>query len=104
MPTPTLWGSEFRINPAAPGNQDSAQVVALKDGTFAAVWFSLVNGVLALQGQVYDAIGTPKSNVFAVNTTVIALAHSRSASITVLEDGRFAVAWSSFGPDFVQNA
>ena len=87
MPEPTLWGSEFRINPAMVGDQSGAQVVALKDGSFAGVWFSLLNGNLVLQGQVYDAAGTPQSGVFTVNTTPIAFAHARSASLTVLEDG-----------------
>jgi Ca2+-binding RTX toxin-like protein len=103
MPAPVLWGSEFRINPPSAGYQEDAQLIALKDGSFAAVWYSNVAGQLALHGQVYDTVGTPMSGVFVVNTTPIALNLGSSASLTVLEDGRFVVVWSSYGADFTQN-
>jgi Ca2+-binding RTX toxin-like protein len=38
MPTPTKWGSEFRVNTVVQGAQNNADVAAFRDGRFAVAW------------------------------------------------------------------
>ncbi|SCZ04728.1 cadherin domain-containing protein [Microvirga guangxiensis] len=94
-----LWGPERILN--KPNGyfygEERIQVQSYSDGSFVAVWQS--NGSdrdgagnsSAIIGRVFNADGTPRSEEFIVNSTV-AGQQSRPV-LTILKDGRFAVAW-----------
>jgi hypothetical protein len=104
MPTPVFWGPEFRIHAVPTGDQTRPKIVSLPDGSFVAVWNSQIGLNAQFEGRLFDAAGNPKGDSFVVNTTPIVLTHVMSIDIAALNDGRFAVTWSNYGPDFQQTA
>ena len=59
MTVPSRYGSEFRVNTTITGNQDSASIAALSNGTFVVVWEddSYLGDNLVKQ-QIYHADGS----------------------------------------------
>jgi len=92
-------GSEFQVNTYTTGSQRDSSVAADGDGGFVVVWES--NGSagsdssgLSIQGQRYDASGSPVGSQFQINTWVIK--NQADPSVAVDADGDFVVAWSSY--------
>lgn len=94
---------DFRLNSYTEFNQDDPNVVALAGGGFVAVWrdaeqddpgFDSTSGVYA---RTFDDAGRPQGREFRVHQGRAGdqvLPH-----VAALDDGGFAVAWSSDGPN-----
>jgi hypothetical protein len=91
-------GPEFRINVFTTGVQRPTSVASAADGGFVVVWESNNQdgsgyGIFARQ---YDATGAPGSE-FQVNQFFTST--QSSPAVAAASDGRFVVAWTSFGQD-----
>jgi Ca2+-binding RTX toxin-like protein len=102
----TKSGSEFLVNTATAGDQQSPSVAALGDGRFVAAWSDASHtgsdvSFTAITAQVFNADGTKSGAAFQVNTATFN--HQYSPTIAVLADGRFVVSWTdlSNSPDDV---
>ncbi len=100
MTSPIAWGAIFPVNSTITGSQFLPQIAALKDGSFVAVWTDISQtgadtSGMAVRGQLFNADGSKKGGEFLVNTTT--LGSQGLSDVTVLNDGRFVVAW--FGDD-----
>jgi serralysin len=98
MTTSAAWGSAFPVNTTIKAAQYDPKMCALKDGSFVAVWTDHSNTGPdtqggAIRGQLFSADGTRKGAEFLINTTTAGL--QVSPDVTVLNDGRFVVAWQS---------
>lgn len=106
MATPVLWGTaDILVNVPNDFAQGDPQVVALKDGTFLAVWADASKGTADwdIRGQIFHADGTKKGTDFIVNgreipsggggTTIDYTGTQTKPKVAVLADGRFVVTW-----------
>jgi hypothetical protein len=99
-PDNTPTGSEFQVNTYTTDRQSYSSVAMDADGDFVVVWESSgssgtdTSGA-SIQGQRYDAAGTPQGSEFQVN----AYTTNRQGfpSVAMDADGDFVVAWESFG-------
>ncbi|MBB4041073.1 Ca2+-binding RTX toxin-like protein [Microvirga flocculans] len=97
-------GNEFVVNTTTTSYQFAPTITALPDGGFVVAWTDLSNSpddpfLAALRAQVFNADGSKVGDEFLVNTTT--KADQKQASMTMLLDGRFIVAWTddSKSPD-----
>jgi Ca2+-binding RTX toxin-like protein len=90
---------EFRVNTTTVSDQGSPAITALSSGGFLVTWTSnLQDGSsTGVYAQRYDGAGVAQRTEFRVNTTT--QSEQRSAAITALPNGDFAVTWSSFALD-----
>jgi serralysin len=98
MTTSAAWGSAFPVNTTIQDFQLTPKFHALKDGSFVAVWtdYSRTGADTqggAIRGQLFNADGSRKGAEFLVNTTTAGF--QVNPDVTVLNDGRFVVAWHS---------
>lgn len=96
MTTSIAWGPVSPVNTTTKSWQVKPKVKALKDGSFVALWTDLSRtgadtDSFAVRGQLFNADGTKKSGEFLVNTTTAG--EQAFPGVTVLNDGRFVVAW-----------
>jgi hypothetical protein len=93
-------GPELRVNTFTTGVQSHPAVAADAAGGFVVVWTSSVNqdgddyGVF---GRRYDATGAPIGGEFQVNSYTTSAQYG--PSVAMASDGRFVVAWQSYGQD-----
>jgi Ca2+-binding RTX toxin-like protein len=97
MSTPIKSGTEFLVNTTTQQGQGSPDVTPLPDGRFVVVWEDLsqtggdVSGN-AVKAQIFNADGSKRGGEFLMNTTTANGQYQ--PAVTVLSDGRFAVAWT----------
>jgi len=96
MVTPIRIGSKFRLNTTTLHRQSEPQLCLLKDGSFVAVWNDANVPAhrygTAIRGQFFNADGTKQGKEFLVSISNGHIDQS-DPSVTVLNDGRFVVAW-----------
>ena len=90
---------ETRVNTYTNGTQAASHVIPLTDGGWLVVWQSAgqdgnLEGIFQ---QRFDAKGYAVGSETQVNTYTAS--YQRDASVTLLEDGGWIVAWSSYGQD-----
>jgi len=92
-------GGEFRVNQHATDNQHLPQVAMDADGDFVVVWQSWLQdgSQYGTYARRYDRAGTPVGGEFLVNQTTAY--GQRQAAVSMDDDGRFVVTWTSFGQD-----
>jgi Ca2+-binding RTX toxin-like protein len=100
MAASTFWGTQFLINTTIKDDRENVRLHALKDGSFLAVWqdFSTFGGATdtsLIRAQILNADGSKRGLEFSVGSAVGA--HQSDPAVTVLNDGRFVVAWESRG-------
>jgi len=97
MASPITWGSVFPVNSTIKSDQFDPKIYALKDGSFVAVWTddseTETDINTAIRGQLFNADGSKKGGEFLINTTTDG--YQDHPVVTVLNDGRFVVAWES---------
>jgi hypothetical protein len=91
-------GAEFRVDSYTAKRHTAAQVAAADDGSFVVVWSARDEGSeYEVFARLFDGEGTPRGGEFAIS------AHQSGSQIqpvpAILDQGRFIVAWSSFGQD-----
>jgi len=93
-------GGEFQVNTYTTGYQLDSSVASDANGNFVVVWAS--NGSAgtdtssySIQGQRYNASGSPVGAQFQVNTYTTN--EQRSPSVASDANGNFVVAWQSYG-------
>ncbi len=91
-------GTPFQVNSSSAGDQLQPQVAMAADGQFWVVWESSDRdgdgfGVMARR---YSATGTPQGSEFLVNSTTTG--EQRYAKVSIADNGRVAVSWSSLTP------
>jgi len=104
-PTPVYsvnsLGDKFLVNTYTSNDQKNPTVHLSDDGTFTIVWQSYEQAGTGsdydIYAQRYDANANPIGGEFRVNTHT--LDTQQSPSISILDDGTFFIAWSSFGQD-----
>jgi Ca2+-binding RTX toxin-like protein len=88
----TALGATFTIGANQPGLNFNPAITGLPDGRFMVTWqHQRLNNDYDVQGQLFNADGSPAGDVFTVNTTTFNW--QTDPSITVLADGRIVVAW-----------
>lgn len=92
-------GAEFQVNTTMLGWQHLPSVAMAGDGHFVVAWFSheLDGSDYGVAAQRYNNLGIPLGGEFQVNTYEIG--NQSWPAVTVADDGRFVVAWSSDGQD-----
>lgn len=90
-----LVKDEFPVNADTGGDQSGGDVTALPDGGYLITWSGHIPGGSSRQiiAKRYDADGNVVMPDFQVNTTDTG--HKTSASVAVLADGGFIIAWAS---------
>ena len=97
---PEPAGEEFQINTYATGAQREAALAADTEGNFVVVWDSDGSDGTdthgrSIQGQLYDASGTPVGGQFQVNSYT--LNNQQRPAVAVEPQGGFVVVWESIG-------
>ena len=102
----TPAGDEFRVNTVTAADQHSSEAALLTSGDFVVVWESgpgeddqtaQDGDDFGIFGQLFDGTGQPVGAEFAVNNWTDG--EQTQVDVAALPDGRFVVAWRSFGPD-----
>lgn len=83
---------DFRVNTSGAGNQDSAKLTALSDGGFAVVWDTDNDSNIKLQR--FDANAAKVGG--EVNIAAASGAQEFAPAISLLSDGGYVVAWTSY--------
>lgn len=92
-------GGEFRVNTTTNLIQEAPAVTLLSDGGFVVVFESQpAAGQFEIRGQRYNANAQPVDGEFLVRP-VTGGASQRWPDVTALENGGFAVVWSTFETD-----
>ena len=89
-------GPETLVNTAAYSFQFSPSVTGLAGGGYVVTWEGYGSPALdtfEIKAQLYDANGQAVGGEFQVNTETAN--HQRSAVVTALDDGGFAIAWKT---------
>ncbi len=90
-------GDEFRVNTYTTGSQSKPSIAMAPDGSFVITWSSSDGSSSGVYAQCYNASGQPIGGEFRVNTYTT---DSQSwPSIAIAADGRFVIAWTSYGQD-----
>ncbi|MGV3526475.1 MAG: hypothetical protein ACO1RX_19815 [Candidatus Sericytochromatia bacterium] len=98
-------GTEFRVNTATSGSQNSSSVALDDDGDFVVTWASARDDGSSIQARRYlssDDFTNPQNAEFQIATTGTTN-ELRSPQIALDGEGDFVVAWNSYGynnPDF----
>lgn len=91
--------NQFQVNTATVGRQSNPAVAGLADGSFAVVWLDrqgeLVDQDSGIAMQRANAQGQLLGGILQVNTYTPGF--QRFPDVTALDDGRFVVAWESYG-------
>jgi len=94
-------GSEFLINSYETDQQINPKVVLKNDGSFIVTWQSheQINNASGfdIYARIFDANGNPVSSEFLVNSYTSD--DQQNPDINLLNDGRFFIAWDSYGQD-----
>jgi hypothetical protein len=91
-------GPEFRINSATTGGPWKPSVAVSADGRFVVTWMSGGDGSdSGVSGQRYGSDGLVAGPEFRVNSYTTS--RQTNPSVAVAADGRFVVAWMSYGAD-----
>jgi hypothetical protein len=92
-------GPEFRVNGTTAGGQEDPGIGMAADGRFVVAWASSGQdgGGYGIYAQRYAADGAPLGTEFRVNTHT--LDDQMAPSVAMAADGRFIVAWESYGQD-----
>ncbi|MEQ9409865.1 MAG: SdrD B-like domain-containing protein [Fuerstiella sp.] len=96
-------GPEFRINTTTPGSQSlqgftgGRAVASDSAGRFVVVWTGPDGDGAGIFAQRFDADGVPLAGEFRVNSQTSG--SQQSPAIGMSSDGRFVIAWNSFGQD-----
>lgn len=92
-------GSEFTVNTWTTGDQQAPAVDMAGDGRFVVVWQSdgQDGDGWGIYGQRYDAQGGLEGGEFLVPTVVAG--NQMKPAVTMVDDGRFVVAWQSDNVD-----
>ncbi|MBF9232012.1 calcium-binding protein [Microvirga alba] len=94
MATPVLWG-EFLVNTKTNGVQKAAQLQALDNGRFLAVWQDTSDSdtghVSAIYAQHFYSGAVPNGDPIRINTTLAGT--NTNPVVTALSDGRLVYAW-----------
>jgi hypothetical protein len=95
----TPAGGQFQVNSYTTSSQYKAAVAADGQGDFVVVWAGYgsygTDTSLTIQGQSYDASGTPVGGQFQVNSYTTG-SQNRPA-VAMDAQGHFAVVWDSYG-------
>ena len=83
--------TEFLVNTTTAGTQNKSAVAADAVGNFVVTWRQ--SGTNTIMGQRFDANGKTLGGEFQVNTT--ATLSIADPAVTMTDDGRFAVAWTT---------
>ncbi len=99
MAFPFRYGSEFLINTTTLNAQRDAEITALADGRFVAIWQddSAIGGDTsgaAVRGQLFNADGSKVGLEFLVNTTTAGGQYH--PTVAALPDGRFVAVWTDW--------
>jgi hypothetical protein len=87
-----LLHGDIQVNTTTAGNQNEVSLLALHDGGFIATWED--DGVSAVRGQRFDAMGNKIGTEFLVKDNSATGNPTDSHDSAVLSDGRFAYAIS----------
>jgi hypothetical protein len=85
-------GNEFRINNLSNQEQRDPAMAITAAGNFVVTWTVAQGGGENVYGRVFDALGSPQSEVFRVNTST--LGHQNASSVAMDQAGNFVVAWT----------
>lgn len=92
-PDGAVSGPAFLLNPQTNGTQNSPEIVALKGGGFALIYYELLAASARIIVQVHDDLGSQLGPATTITVDdVIGLADGIGA--TLLEDGRIFVTWT----------
>lgn len=91
-------GSEFQVNTITSENQGGPAIAMNGDGDFVVIWYSSHDDAsdLVVQGQLFDDLGAPVGNEFAVNTSAYIQQFNGFRGVGMNNDG-FVAAWTSYG-------
>lgn len=92
-------GPEFQIHSSALAEQAWPQVAAADSGDFVVVWHSQEQdgSAYGVFGQRFDSAGSPAGSEFQINTYTPSW--QRAPVVAAAGNGKFAVAWASYGQD-----
>ncbi|HEY9602491.1 MAG TPA: putative Ig domain-containing protein [Allocoleopsis sp.] len=92
-------GSEFKVNTTSTNYQLYSTVAMDSDGDFVVTWssFGQDGSSYGVYAQRYNAAGQSVGSEFQVNTTTSN--EQQYSTVAMGADGRFVVAWSSYGQD-----
>jgi hypothetical protein len=94
----TPRGTEFRVNTATLGFQQSAEIAMAPNGDFVIAWADERGDPdWAVMAQRFDASGAPRGANFRVNT--FTTSYQTHPAVAVDNAGNFVVVWSSLGQD-----
>jgi len=88
-------GSEILVNQLTEGNQEFADIAALKNGQFVVTWQDSGNSIgfgAEIKAQIFDAAGGKVGDEFLVNTSLTG--DQQKPVVTSLSDGNFVIAWN----------
>ena len=91
-------GPEFSVNSNPNGIPVLADVAALSNGNFVAIWVDVYEKHHGIFGQIYDPQGNLVGSEFQVHTTPIEFYDSSSFSVDTKE-GEFIVVWDNLHKD-----
>jgi len=96
----TAVGGQFQVNTCTTSHQNRPAVAVDGQGNFVVVWDSWCShgtdtDGLSIQGQRYDASGTPAGGQFQVNSYTTARQYE--AAVAAGGQGNFVVVWESWG-------
>jgi Ca2+-binding RTX toxin-like protein len=89
-------GGDVLVNTATSRSQFDASITALAEGGYVVAWTDTGAGSV-IKAQIYSAAGTRVGTEFKVNSSATVYG-SVAASVTLLANGNFAVAWYESGP------
>ena len=93
MAPPPKWGSEFVVNSAVSGDQESPSITSLANGGFVAVWMDSPNaGASFIYAQIFNADGSKVGAELLVDTTTDF--HQIEPAAAALPNGGFVVTWA----------
>ncbi|CCQ75230.1 VCBS domain-containing protein [Magnetospira sp. QH-2] len=87
-------GGEFLVNTTTQSVQYEPSIAPYGDGGFVVVWSSMFGNATAVQGQRFDAEGTPIGGEFTVNGAADLDGDTLRPKVTALADGSVVVTWS----------
>ncbi|MGO4389419.1 hypothetical protein AB4Y85_17965 [Microvirga sp. 2YAF29] len=91
MATLVFSGPDILLDPSS-NSQFYPDLAPLGDGGFVAVWSTYTDdGVAVMRGQILNADGTPRGNIFTVNSSPDD--GGMYPTVTALANGQFIVAW-----------
>ncbi len=96
----TPIGGQFQVNSYTTGSQLGAAVAADAEGNFVVVWqshgsYGTDTSSASVQGQRYDASGTPVGSQFQINSYTTG--GQADSEVSVDAQGNFVVVWESVG-------